>query len=297
MCILERQIFFFLLTEMENEKIPDKNLPFYLQKYSIKIVDKTENEKYGTVLYTTVGAIPSEEREGRMWQLNLTGLLKPGLGKYFIMYDFTNSDLIDKRKFGSTVTGIFTVCGRVLESSKMLKVHDGFTNSESLLILELDTAKWDFSLKKESVFSYSLTIDSTPSDNPSLGYKCAFSVQSPDGTLEKEGYARGEIGNLLIPKCSDVIDSSGNYLTETYRVLCKDAKYTGYTNDESLCEEFFNNKDYVRLVKNVDEDALCASPLTEVPSGNLLYTKADFSECEFSEVEINKSQPKSSFGS
>jgi hypothetical protein len=264
---------------MENEKIPEKNLPFYVQKYTIKIVDheKLENE-YGSSLYTTVGAIPSNELGSRVWQLNATGFLKPGLKKYFIIYDFTNAKTIDKLQFGGVVSGVFTICGNVLDSSKILKINRKFSNSESLLILELDTSKWDFKLKKESLFSYSITMNSTLSETAE--YACAFSVKDPDGSLEKEGYTKGEIGNLLIPQCSDLIDSNGEYLNETYAMLCKDAKYTGYTREVEECEQFFNQKDSVRLVKDAAEGGLCAPPLTEVPSGITSYTKDDFTDCD-----------------
>lgn len=265
---------------MENEKIPEKNLPIYLQKYTIKIVDhdKIEDENYGSLLYTTLGAIPSNVEGSRVWQLNATGFLKPGIKKYLIIYDFTNTNPIDKIQFGSVVSGVFTICGNVLDSSKIIKTNSTFSNSESNLILELDTSNWDFILKKESLFSYSITIDSNPS-NP-IGYVCAFSVKDPDGSLEKEGYIRGEIGNLLIPKCSDLIDSEGKYLNETYARLCKDAQYTGYTQNENECEQFFKMKDSVRLVKNEGTDAICAPPLTEFPLGNTSYTKDDFGNCD-----------------
>lgn len=51
---------------MNQEKIPDNNLPIYLQKYTVDILDRKEKE-YGSVLYTTVGAIPSNVKEQRVW--------------------------------------------------------------------------------------------------------------------------------------------------------------------------------------------------------------------------------------
>ena len=40
---------------MNQETIPDNNLPVYLQKYDVNILDD-KKESVGKVLYTTVGA-------------------------------------------------------------------------------------------------------------------------------------------------------------------------------------------------------------------------------------------------
>ena len=63
----------------------------YLQKYNVKIFND-KKESGGNVLYTTVGAIPSNEKEERVWSLNLTGYLKPNIDKYNIIYDFSKVD-------------------------------------------------------------------------------------------------------------------------------------------------------------------------------------------------------------
>ena len=109
---------------MNSELIPDNNLPIFLQQYTVDIFD-VKNETcnaiggcagtqfgccpdkvtakedvqgsncplpVGSVLYTTVGAIPSNKVGDRVWQLNLTGYLEPKVQKYYILYDFSNVD-------------------------------------------------------------------------------------------------------------------------------------------------------------------------------------------------------------
>lgn len=56
-----------------SQEIPANNLPIYLQKYTVDIVD-AEKKATGSVLYTTVGAIPSNKPDDRVWQMNLTGV-------------------------------------------------------------------------------------------------------------------------------------------------------------------------------------------------------------------------------
>ena len=76
----------------------------------------------GSVLYNTVGAIPSNEVGDRVWQLNLTGSLKPGVDTYYIVYDFqkVNYKYKDKITFENAVTGTFNICGRVLDANRYL---------------------------------------------------------------------------------------------------------------------------------------------------------------------------------
>ena len=81
---------------MNQETIPDNNLPVYLQKYDVNILDD-KKESVGKVLYTTTGAIPSNEKEKRVWQLNLTGYLKPNVDTYlFDFYEIKNFFSLNK---------------------------------------------------------------------------------------------------------------------------------------------------------------------------------------------------------
>jgi hypothetical protein len=144
---------------MNQETIPDNNLAVYLQQYDVKIFDD-KKESVGNVLYTTVGAIPSNEKEKRVWSLNLTGYLKPNVDKYNITYDFSEVDYPEKNiTFENIVSGTFTICGRVLDASKIVGFDYKYNDKESTLTIELDTSKWDFRLKNEVLFSYQLNVD------------------------------------------------------------------------------------------------------------------------------------------
>mgnify|MGYP003339749926 CR=1 FL=1 len=145
---------------MNQETIPDNNLPVYLQRYNVDILDD-KKESVGKVLYTTVGAIPSNEKEKRVWQLNLTGYLKPNIDTYHILYDFSEVDYKYKENisFENIISGTFNICGQVLDASKIIGFDYTYSDAESTLTIKLDTSKWNFRLKKEVLFSYKLNVD------------------------------------------------------------------------------------------------------------------------------------------
>ena len=206
---------------MNQETIPDNNLPVYLQQYNVKILnvdipecliggcqgtefgcccDKItpaidasgsnciggccgtqfgccpysteakidlEGSNCGTiagsVLYTTVGAIPSNVALKRVWDLNLTGYLKPNRDKYYIVYDFSEVNYKEKDRitFEDKLSGTFNICGRVLDASKVFDYK--FCDVKLTLTIIIDTNKWDFRLKKEVLFSYQLNVNDNES--------------------------------------------------------------------------------------------------------------------------------------
>lgn len=195
--------------------IPDNNLPIYLQKYNVNILNtdipkcliggcsgaqfgcccdaittkvdeegtncingccgtefgccpySTEAKKdtagsncssvVGSILYTIVGAMPSNMVEKRVWQLNLTGTLKPNVDTYYIVYDFSNVNYKDKVRFEDILNGTFNICGNILDASKYLNYK--FCDTKSTLTIIINTRKWDFRLTKEVLFSYAININ------------------------------------------------------------------------------------------------------------------------------------------
>ena len=159
---------------MNEETIPDNNLPVYFQKYKVEILDSKDNKtKTGSITYTTVGAIPSNLKNERVWVFNLTGTLKPNVDKYYIVYDFSEVESSFKVKFKDFVSGTITICGQVLDAIKLIKDRYTYSLEDSIVIIELDTSIWDFQLKKESIFSYNLMINddatSCPDEITTLG--------------------------------------------------------------------------------------------------------------------------------
>lgn len=153
-----------------SETIPENNLPLYLQQYRINIfnadipeasIDTQEKKSKiiaGSVLYATVGIISSDSTKDPVWQLSLTGYLEPNVKKYHIVYDFSQVDYLQKEKirFKNITGGVFTICGKVLNSSNI--ITNQVSELDSTLTIILDTSKWDFFLKKKSLFSYQLSI-------------------------------------------------------------------------------------------------------------------------------------------
>lgn len=145
---------------MNKEKIPNNNLPIYLQEYTVDILDDSENKKAGSVQYTTVGAISSNEKGKRVWQLNLTGYLEPNVQKYNIVYDFSNVNYKEKNiRFENIISGTFNICGQVLDAFKIIGFDYSYSDPESTLTIKLDTSKWNFRIKKKIEFSYCINVD------------------------------------------------------------------------------------------------------------------------------------------
>ena len=164
---------------MNQETIPDNNLPVYFQKYKVEILDSKDNKtKTGSITYTTVGAIPSNLKNERVWAFNLTGTLKPNVDKYYIVYDFSKVESSFRVKFKDFVSGTITICGQVLDATKLIKDRYTYSLEDSIVTIIIDTSIWDFKLKKESIFSYNLMINDDVSStfscsyDESIGYKC-----------------------------------------------------------------------------------------------------------------------------
>lgn len=162
---------------MTEKEIPPQNLPIYLQKYKVYIYPEKEETKVGNVSYTTVGAIPSNEPLARVWVLNLTGVLAPNVEKYRIVYDFSEIEYKDSITFTNAVSGTFNICGRVLDASKIIGKNYTYSDKNRTLTIELDTSKWNFRLKKPTLFSYQLSIndctapcESTTEQPPNVQY-------------------------------------------------------------------------------------------------------------------------------
>lgn len=181
---------------LNQEKIPDKNLPIYLQKYTVDIFDDKQT-KSGSILYTTVGAIPSNVNEQRVWELNLTGYLRPNIDKYCILYDFRDVDYEGKNiGFENILSGTFNICGQVLDASKVLNYR--YSDEKSTLTIEIYTKKWGFQIKKLVNFSYCINVDD--SSCSTLSYKSsAIEVQN---------------GSCVNTSISDVENSTVSYKIE-----------------------------------------------------------------------------------
>ena len=88
-------------------------LPTYLQDFNVKIPFK------GKISYSTVGLLPSENNDP-LWELTLSGQLEPNSLQHLILYTFSDSNL---PLFDTEVTGTFTVCGKVMDARKVVKLE------------------------------------------------------------------------------------------------------------------------------------------------------------------------------
>ena len=131
----------------EQNTISQNNLPIYLQEYTISVLDNLSSidcngaedsnvgskNEVGTIQYSTLGVIPSNKKNAPVWDLKASGTLKPHDGVYIIHYDFSKANLQGKVTFENELSGVITVCGRVISISKknsMWKACGNKKNSE-----------------------------------------------------------------------------------------------------------------------------------------------------------------------
>ena len=212
---------------MSKPTIPDNNLPVYLQQYQVHILDAKDNEsKAGSVKYTTVGAIPSNIKNERVWAFNLTGTLKPNKDKYHIVYDFSKVESAYRVKFKDFVSGTFTICGRVLDATKLIRDSYTYSLEDLTVIIELDTSRFDFRIKKETLFSFALNI------NDDTG------IQILPNT--NYGVTNDRNNNMLIQESSSVtipniVDPTDDTQPTFYSLSCSDSKvFLNYVDSSSI---------------------------------------------------------------
>jgi hypothetical protein len=142
-------------------EIPIENLPNYFREYSVSIYSDMEEEPIGSILYTTIGLLPTKESETDILSINLTGFVPSNLQKFEVIYDLkTVAHLSKNFKYQNKLGGTFVICGKVLDASRHLKyIYDEATNKLSILI------EIDFLIKKESVVDlrvFNITISLHP---------------------------------------------------------------------------------------------------------------------------------------
>ena len=258
---------------MNQEKIPDNNLPIYLQKYTVEIFSSKENEtKYGSIVYSTVGAIPSNQEEKRVWQLNLTGYLKPNVNKYHIVYDFKDVDYNEKNIiFENIVSGTFNICSQVFDASKIIGRNYTFSDKDSTLTIIIDMVKLGFQLKKESLFSYDINLngkntspcitlsklmdkyipefvdimkDMPKGSNPDTPYNNSFTLANVPNLFYVMEFGFGSIVEPYVEICNQIAVE----LTSESTIDCRLVS-AGCGDDKSQC-------DYVKTVEKQLKDAM-----------------------------------------
>ena len=220
---------------MNQETIPDNNLPVYFQKYKVDILD-SKKESVGRVLYTTVGAIPSNVKNERVWAFNLTGILKPDVDKYHIVYDFSKVQSAFTIKFKDFVSGTFTICGQVLDATKLIKDSYTYSLKDKTVIIELDTSRLDFRIKKEALFSYQLNINDDACQNafrPNFDTSYSVTINPNDYNDQSSGYSCGnqiKINDLCYQGVIDQITVA----TQTNSQCQKGYPYYPCNNDDDI---------------------------------------------------------------
>ncbi len=215
---------------MSTTTIPDNNLPLYFQQYKVYIVDAKDNKSdAGSVQYTTVGAIPSNIKNKRVWAFDLTGTLKPNVERYHIVYDFSKVESALRVKFEDFISGTFTICGQVLDATKLIQDNYTYSLADLTVIIELDTSRLDFRIKKETSFSYQLNINdaTVTAILPNTNYNV---------TYNNNNFLINESSSVTLPNLVPTSEASST----SYNLSCNNSKVylnydaSGDSNQEEL---------------------------------------------------------------
>ena len=171
--------------------IPQNNLPIYLQNYTIFVLGNltsldcsvSPKDEVGTIEYSTLGVIPSNKKDARVWDLKASGTLKPHDKDYIIHYDLSKVDYDGKVTFENQLSGVITVCGRVISISKKNATWLPCEDTKTVSII-LDQSRWGFSITKDTPFSLDIQLD----DDDTISFDITV-ASSADGiyTLTLDG--------------------------------------------------------------------------------------------------------------
>ena len=179
---------------MSQNIIPGNNLPIFLQEYTISVFGNLTGldcsvsqgsdvapKEVGTIQYSTVGVIPSNVKEARVWDLKASGTLKPHDKDYIIHYELSKVNFQGEVLFKNDLSGLITVCGRVIPISKKNSSLKECQRKKTVTII-LDQSGWGFSIKKETPFSMDIKLDDDV-DVFDCSWYSAYVNQNPEYTF------------------------------------------------------------------------------------------------------------------
>ena len=190
--------------------ITDNNLPIYLQNYTLKVLcNETSSQECGSIQYSTVGVLPSNVKNKRIWNLVGNGTLKKHAGNYILFYDFSKVSSSYKISFKDKIDGLLNICGRVLDPYKYTSYS--YDLSKKTLSIIIDQSRWGFSVKRETEFSFDLQLNDSDTEFITFSYFYDISQQTTSSgfqTWDSSSYSENQyIGTVTLLPESDGTNS------------------------------------------------------------------------------------------
>lgn len=164
----------------------------YLKNYTVKIYkDELLKEETETILYSTFALVPSNIDGEYIWDISLSGYLEPKVFQFYIVFDLSrqNTNILH---FQDPMNGNFNLCGKIFNIQKFMTMK--YDEEKKLLILTLDTRKWDFQIRNKTLFFSNYSINSNTNEKCSLEYLS----QETNGFTEINGLKPpGELKTLV----------------------------------------------------------------------------------------------------
>ena len=164
----------------------------YLKNYTVKIYkDELLKEETETILYSTFALVPSNIEGEYIWEISLSGYLEPNVFQFYIVFDLSrqNTNILH---FQEPINGNFNICGKIFNIQKFITMK--YNEDKKLLILTLDTTKWDFQIRNKTLFFSNYSINRNTNEKCSLEYLS----QETNGFTEINGLKPpGELKTLV----------------------------------------------------------------------------------------------------
>lgn len=164
----------------------------YLKNYTVKIYkDELLKEETETILYSTFALVPTNIEGEYIWDISLSGYLEPKILKFYIVFDLSrqNTNILH---FQEPINGNFNICGKILNIQKFITMK--YDEEKKLLILTVDTTKWDFQIRNKTLFFSNYSINNNTNEKCSLEYLS----QETSGFTEINGITPpGELKTLV----------------------------------------------------------------------------------------------------
>ena len=164
----------------------------YLKNYTVKIYkDELLKEETETILYSTFALVPTNIEGEYIWEISLSGYLEPNVFQFYIVFDLSrqNTNILH---FQEPINGNFNLCGKIFNIQKFMTMK--YDEEKKLLILTLDTRKWDFQIRNKALFFSNYSINSNTNEKCGLEYLS----QETNGFTEINGIRPpGELKTLV----------------------------------------------------------------------------------------------------
>lgn len=172
--------------------IPDNNLPIYFQNFTATMTD-------GSIRYTTVGLLPSNQYSKRIASIIMQGSLSPPTRspKHTITLDFRQVAALGEINLEGPIDGLLTIGKENVDASSFMTYDASRLATDRILTLTLCHCA---SLARQTRFYFNITIDDTACSPTGVQYSKLLEIYRPewDGDSSATNPLKFTIDNSIV---------------------------------------------------------------------------------------------------